>query len=258
MSFSLPLLNFYFVFFGKNSRTFPCRLPHPPPSPPFGCFGMCGRVHRGTVMCADFPPSSLPLSPFGGKIDGYGARHSPFAFTFTCHLQRGRGEAANFRHQKELLSIITELAPEELHFGRLWESSSLAFYGPNSGAAEGFKVSVAYFYAHNIESYHHCHFLCNFLLAFYALDDISQGTICKLPTITQEVRLLIKLSDSTPNGGDVSRLQSSDIIMGKLQWKNCENSVDGFFISSGLKSNRFCHGNPFIIWGKAKPLQLLI
>jgi len=37
---------------------------------------------------------------------------------------KGGGEwvAAKFRHQKELLSIITGLAPEELHFSRLRES----------------------------------------------------------------------------------------------------------------------------------------
>jgi len=48
--------------------------------------------------------------------------------------------AANFRHQKELLSIITGLAPEELHFSRLRESFPRILLPPFSGRFFGFKV----------------------------------------------------------------------------------------------------------------------
>lgn len=40
---------------------------------------------------------------------------------------RGGAEAQNFRHQKELLSIITGLAPKELHFAGCVAASVLLF-----------------------------------------------------------------------------------------------------------------------------------
>lgn len=97
------------------------------------CVYVCVCVCVSVCKCA----GKYIEAPLCAQIAFLAGRDSPFAFTFAfvqppsaaTGAERGRagrqgrlavgagGEGAqNFRHQKELLSIITGLAPKELHF----------------------------------------------------------------------------------------------------------------------------------------------